>query len=133
MQSGGGLGRSGGGLGTVWGRSWAILGCLGAVLSASGEATCEHGGSKRLKEGVLEAKNPPRRPARDQESSKKPFWCNFGNQFGGLFLHIFCSKIGFNFEYVFGLVFASALSKQVTKIDPESPQHGTRRPEKVPR
>ena len=79
-QSGGGLGahleRSGavlGGLETVWGRSWAILGRLGVVLSASGEATCEHGGSKRLKEGVLEAKNPPRRPAGDQDSSKKLF------------------------------------------------------------
>ena len=84
-QSGGGLGahleRSVavlGGLGAVWGRSWAILGRLGVVLSASGEATCEHGGSKRLKEGVLEAKSAPKRFVGGQKSFKIAFWCHFG-------------------------------------------------------
>ena len=85
----------------VWGRSWAILGRLGVVLSASGEATGDHDGSKRLKEDLLEAKNRPRRPAGGQDFSKKPFWCHFGVQFGGLFLHIFGSKIGSKFGSVF--------------------------------
>ena len=107
-QSGGGLGahleRSGvvlGGLGAVWGRSWAILGRLGVVLSASGEATGDHDGSKRLKEDLLEAKNRPRRPAGGQDFSKKPFWCHFVVHFWGLFLHIFGSKIGSEIGSVF--------------------------------
>ena len=43
---------------------------------ASGEAIGDHGGSRRLKEGLLEAKNRLRRPAGAQDVSKKPFWCN---------------------------------------------------------
>ena len=79
------------------------------VLSASGEATRDHDGSKRLKEDLLEAKNRPRRPAGGQESSKKSFWYHFGSQFGGLCLHMFGSKIVSNFRFVFGLVFATVL------------------------
>ena len=52
---------------------------------ASGEATGDHGGSKRIKRGLLDAKNHPRRPAGGQESSKKLFWCHFGRQYGAYF------------------------------------------------
>ena len=41
---------------------------------ASGEATGDHGGSRRLKEGLLVAKKRPRTPAAGgQDFSKKPF------------------------------------------------------------
>ena len=82
---------------------------------ASGEATGDHGGSRRLKEGLLVVKNCPRRPGGGQESSKKPFWCHFGAHFGGQFWHMFGSKIGSKFGSVFGLVFGSVL---VPKSDP---------------
>ena len=101
-----------------------------ASKKASGEATGDHGGSRRLKEGWLVAKNRPRRPAEDQDFSKKPFWYHFGVHFGGLFLHSFESKIGSKFGSVLGFVFGSILDAQ---LGPESLQHGTRRPEKVPR
>ncbi len=45
-----------------------------ASKKASGDATSDHGGSRRLKEGLLEAKNHPRRPAGGQESPKKACW-----------------------------------------------------------
>ena len=32
---------------------------------------------KKLKDGLLEAKSPPRRPAGGQEFSKRRFWSNF--------------------------------------------------------
>ena len=38
-----------------------------------GEATGDHGGSRRLKEGLLVAKTRPRKPAGAQDFSKKPF------------------------------------------------------------
>ena len=50
---------------------------------ASGEATGDHGGSRRLKEGLLGAKKRLRKPAGDQDFSKKPFWYHFGVHFGG--------------------------------------------------
>ena len=113
-RSGGTVGQSGGGLGAhlersevvldgpgAVGRSLAILGRLGMVLSASGEATGDHDGSKKLKEDLLEAKNRPRRLAGGQDFSEKPFWCHFVVCFGGLFFHIFGSKIGSKFGSVF--------------------------------
>ena len=139
-QSGGGLGahlkRSGavlGGLGAVWGRSWAILGRLGVVLSASGEATGDHDGSKRLKEDLLEAKNRPRRPAGGQDFSKKPFcailWCILG----ACFCTFSAPKSVPKSAPFFDLCLAPFWSEKVAKIDPESLQHGTGRPEKAPR
>ena len=56
---------------------------------ASGEATGDHGGSIRLKEGLLDTKKRPRRPAGEQDFSKKPFWYHFGFHFGSLFWLIF--------------------------------------------
>ena len=82
---------------------------------ASGEATGDHGGSRRLKEGLLESKNHPRKPAGGQDFSKKPFWCHSGVHFGGLFWHMFGSKIKSKFGSVFDLVFCSVL---VPKSDP---------------
>ncbi len=76
---------------------------------ASGEATGDHGGSRRLKEGLLVAKKRPRKPAGGQDFSKKPFWCHSGVHFGGLFWHIFGFKIGSKFGSVFDFVFCSIL------------------------
>ena len=86
---------------------------------ASGEATGDHGGSRRLKEGLLVAKKRPRKPAGAQDFSKKPFWCHFGVHFGGLFLHMLGSKIKSNFGSLFGVVVCSVL---VPKSDPNRPR-----------
>ncbi len=86
---------------------------------ASGEATGDHGGSRRLKEGLLVAKKRPRKPAGGQDFSKKPFLCHFGVHFGGLFWHIFGSKIGSKFGSLFGVVFGSVLGP---KSDPNRPR-----------
>ena len=104
-----------------------------ASKKAPGEATGDHGGSKRLKEGLLEAKNRPRRPAGGQGFSKKPFWYHFGVHFGGLFWLIFGSKSGSKLGSVFGVIFCSVLVPKVAQIGPESLQHGLSRPEKAPR
>ena len=72
-----------------------------ASKKASGEATGDHGGSRRFKEDLLVAKNHPRRPAGGQDFSKKPFWCHFRVQFFVPFLHIFGSKIGSKFGSLF--------------------------------
>ena len=80
-----------------------------ASKKTSGEATDDHGRSRRLKEGLLKAKNRPRRPAGAQYFSKKLFLSNFGVHFGGLFWHMFGSKIGSKFGSVVGLVFGSVL------------------------
>ena len=74
-------------------------------------------------EGLLEAKI----------SKRNRFGAILGSILGGCFGIVSLPKSGPNVGLFLVSFFAPFLSKKVGQIDPESLQHGTRRPEKVPR
>ena len=100
---------------------------------AAGEASSDHGGSRRWKEGLMVAKNRPRKPAGGQDFSKTPFWCHIGFFFVFIFCTFLVPTSGPNSVPFLVSVFAPFRSQKVAQTDPGNLQHSTLRPEKAPR